>query len=110
VRYSKNKVVNILSVLILLLSFAYAANASEETTEQKFEDAPEEVLMTVRGVVNENYEIEGDDGSIYEIDFSEGGDELIHMTGESVSATGIVSKVEGFNAIIRVNSFEVMTK
>ena len=118
-KFSTKKILIVLSALLLVVSFTFVAIASEEANEQGYEalsgdeqgyEAPSaQVLMTVTGVVNENYQIEGDDGEFYEIE-GEGGDELLQLVGNKVKVTGNVIKESGLNFLQEVKSFEIINE
>jgi hypothetical protein len=69
--------------------------------------AQEKVVIT--GTVNENYQIEDDDGELYDIGENEKGDELGELIGARVRVTGMVQEEEGLKTIM-VTSFEVIKK
>lgn len=50
---------------------------------------------TITGKINDEFQLEGDDGKVYEIDESEKGLEVSEMIGKKVSITGKISKKEG---------------
>jgi len=108
-KFSTKKILIVLSALLLVVSFTFVAIASEEANEQGYEAPSAQVLMTVTGVVNENYQIEGDDGEFYEIE-GEGGDELLQLVGNKVKVTGNVIKESGLNFLQEVKSFEIINE
>jgi hypothetical protein len=62
---------------------------------------------TVIGTVNNAYQIVTEEGEIYEIAENEIGDQLVHLVGKIVRATGIVRKMEEGKMII-VMSYEIL--
>jgi hypothetical protein len=66
--------------------------------------------MTILGTVNDYYEIETDDGDVYEIGDNEQGDELVGYVGARVEVTGTVEEDEDGVKILTVMSFTVITE
>jgi len=64
--------------------------------------------VTIFGTVNDYYQIETDDGEVYEIGDNEQGDELIEHMGERVEVTGTVEEDEDGVKVIMVMSFVVI--
>ena len=66
--------------------------------------------VTILGTVNDYYEIETDDGDVYEIGVSVQGDELVGQVGARVEVTGTVEEDEDGVKILTVISFRVITE
>jgi len=90
----KKTSVRILAVLVLTLVLATPVLANE---------------VTLIGKVNDSYQIETDQGDIYEVADTEMGNELLSHIGERVEATGTISEEEGVK-IIRVAAYMVLEK
>ena len=69
--------------------------------------AQDKVVIT--GTVNESYQIEDDEGELYEIGENEKGDELGELIGAKVRVTGTIQEDEDLKTIM-VISFEVIKK
>jgi len=65
--------------------------------------------VTITGRVNDNYQIVTFDGTIYEVEGNEKGDEIVNLVGKQVKATGTVEQSEGMK-IIFITSYEVIGK
>jgi hypothetical protein len=88
----KKTSIGILVVLILTLILAIPVLATE---------------MKIIGKVNDNYQIETDQGDVYEVADTDMGNELLSHVGEKVEVTGTVSEEEGVK-IIRVAVYIVL--
>ena len=86
--------VKILAVLVLILVLAAPAFSTE---------------VTLIGKVNESYQIETDQGDVYDVADTDMGNELLNHVGETVEVTGIISEEEGVK-IIRVIAYMVIEK
>lgn len=64
-------------------------------------------IKTITGRVNDNYQIIGDDGNIYEVEGNAKGDEVVDLVGKRVRATGTVEDSEDMK-IITIRSYEVV--
>lgn len=64
-------------------------------------------IKTITGRVNDNYQIIGDDGNIYEVEGNAKGDEVVDLVGKRVRATGTVEGSEDMK-IITISSYEVV--
>ena len=105
-----NKIIlSALLAMVFVFTFALMANANEEAAVEDNEAAPVEIMMTVTGVVNNLYQIEGEDGENYEIGEGEVGDELVQLVGEKVNARGSVIKEDALN-FIEVTNFKVIAE
>jgi hypothetical protein len=63
--------------------------------------------VTVTGTVNEDYQIVGDDGTIYEVDDTNAGNEVIEHVGKKVKLQGALTESEGAK-VITVMSYEIL--
>jgi hypothetical protein len=63
--------------------------------------------VTVVGLLNEDWAIEGEDGVLYEVEDSEVGNELLNHVGKKVEVLGTVNESEGIKSI-RVSKFTVL--
>ncbi|MFH2219667.1 MAG: hypothetical protein ABII68_08410 [Pseudomonadota bacterium] len=63
--------------------------------------------ITVVGEINDEYQIVGRDGNIYEIADTDMGNQLLNFIGSVVEATGTVQEEEGIK-ILFVESFKIM--
>jgi hypothetical protein len=63
--------------------------------------------MTVTGKVNEDYQLVGDDGTIYEVDDNSAGNELIEHVGKKVKVEGTVTEGDGAT-VMTVMSYEIL--
>ena len=64
--------------------------------------------ITIRGKVNDNYQIVTEDGQIYEVADSEKGDEVVFQNiGKIVKISGIIKESDEGEKIITVISYEV---
>ena len=106
--YNKQMFSALLAV-VLLFALSFVATANEEVEVEGNEAVSVETMMTVTGFVNDYYQIESEDGSIYDIGVGEVGDELIQHTGERVKVSGNVVDEEG-ELTITVTSFKVITE
>ncbi len=68
--------------------------------------------VTIKGRVNGSYQIVTEDGQIYEVAYSEKGDEVVFQhIGKIVKASGTIEKSdEGEKNIITIISYEVEDK
>ena len=92
-KYQRNLVIVVCTLFFVALSFGPALSADE---------------VTIVGTVNDYYQIETDEGEVYDIGDSEQGDELIGHTGAIVKATGTVEEDEDGMKVITVTSFVVI--
>lgn len=74
----------ILAVLVLTLMLATPVLAAE---------------VTLIGKVNDRYQIETDQGDVYEVADTDMGNELSELIGQKVKVTGTVSEEEGVKTI-----------
>ena len=88
----KKTSVRILAVLVLALVLATPVLAAE---------------VTLIGKVNDSYQIETDQGDVYDVADTDIGDELLNHVGEKVEVTGTISEEEGVK-IIRVAAYTVL--
>jgi hypothetical protein len=86
----KSLVIIVCTIFFVALSFGPAISADE---------------LTIIGMVNDYYEIETDDGEVYEIGDSEQGDELMRHVGARVEVTGTIEEDEYGMKVITVASF-----
>jgi hypothetical protein len=63
-------------------------------------------MITVTGTINDNYQLEMENGETYEIEVNDVGNEIMERIGEKVTVTGIVEEIDGIKTIIP-ESFEV---
>jgi hypothetical protein len=63
--------------------------------------------VTVTGKVNEDYQLVGDDGIIYEVDDNSAGNELIEHVGKKVKVEGTVTEGDGAT-VMTVRSYEML--
>ncbi|MBN1831746.1 MAG: hypothetical protein JW896_06495 [Deltaproteobacteria bacterium] len=89
----KSLVIIVYAIFFVALSFGSALSADE---------------VTISGTVNDNYEIETDDGEIYEIGDSEQGDELVGYVGSRVEVTGTIEEDEDGVKVITITSFVLL--
>ena len=80
----KKTPVRILAVLVLILMLATPVLATE---------------VTLIGKVNDSYQIETDQGDVYEVADTEMGNELLNHIGKKVEVTGTVAEEEGVKTI-----------
>ena len=62
--------------------------------------------VTIKGVVNEQKQIEADDDELYAIEKNDLGEKLRALVGKKVKVTGTVEDVYGGGLIITVSSFK----
>jgi hypothetical protein len=65
--------------------------------------------VTISGIVNENYEIIADDGTVYEVADTDMGNDLLNHVGKTVDVTGEVID-EGGVKVINVKSYKILEK
>lgn len=65
--------------------------------------------VTITGIVNENYGIVADDGTVYEVADTDLGNDLLNHVGKTVDVTGEVTD-EGGVKVINVKSYKVLEK
>ena len=63
--------------------------------------------MTITGTINEDAQIETDEGKVYDIAESDKGAELSTMVGKKVNVTGVVEDSEG-ETLIEVETYAVV--
>jgi len=67
-----------------------------------------EKTVTIVGTVNEDYQIVVDDGDVYEVAYTEKGNEMVDKcVGKQVKATGVVEELEDMKTI-SITSYEVI--
>lgn len=65
--------------------------------------------ITIRGKVNDKYQIVTEDGQIYEVGYNEKGDEVVLQNiGKIVKARGTIKESDKGDKIITVISYEVV--
>ena len=90
---TKRFFMEILLILIILAAFPFVSSAEE---------------VTIVCEVNDNYQIVGEDGQIYEVTVNEIGNEVVHkLISQIVKVTGTVKEEEG-EKIITILSYEVL--
>lgn len=89
----KSLVIIVCAMFFMTLSFGSAISAEK---------------VTILGMVIDFYQIETDDGEVYEIGDSEQGDELLGYVGARVEVTGMVEEDEDGIKVITVTSFVVI--
>jgi hypothetical protein len=65
--------------------------------------------VTITGRVNAYFQIETEDGELYDIAVTSIGDELMRLVGARIEATGIVQETEG-NKVIVVTSYQILAE
>lgn len=65
--------------------------------------------VTITGIVNENYGIVTDDGTVYEVADTDLGNDLLNHVGKTVDVTGEVTD-EGGVMVIDVKSYKILEK
>ncbi|MDO9567755.1 MAG: hypothetical protein Q7J15_13605 [Candidatus Desulfaltia sp.] len=64
--------------------------------------------ITVKGKVNDNYQIIAEDGQIYEVaDTDKGNEVVLQYIGKTVKVSGTIQESNGGEKIITVTSYEV---
>lgn len=63
--------------------------------------------ITISGTVNEYFQVETDSGDLYDIAYTELGDELSQLVGAKVEVTGMVEESEG-EKVITVMRYEIL--
>lgn len=64
--------------------------------------------ITVKGKVNDNYQIVAEDGQIYEVaDTDKGNEVVLQYIGKTVKVSGTIKESDGGEKIITVTSYEV---
>jgi len=64
--------------------------------------------ITIKGEVNDNYQIVTEDGQIYEVAGNDKGDEMVlNNVGKIVTITGTIEESDEGNKIVTVISYEV---
>ena len=92
---TKRFFMEILLILIILAAFPFVSSAEE---------------VTIVCEVNDNYQIVGEDGQIYEVTVNEIGNEVVHkLISQIVKVTGTVKEEEG-EKIITILSYEVLAE
>ena len=92
---TKRFFMEILLILIILAAFPFVSSAEE---------------VTIFCEVNDNYQIVGEDGQIYEVTVNEIGNEVVHkLISQIVKVTGTVKEEEG-EKIITILSYEVLAE
>ena len=89
----KSLMIIVCALFFVALSFGLAISADE---------------VTISGTVNDYYEIETDDGEVYDIGDNEQGDELLEYVGARVEVTGTVEEDEDGVKVIMVTSFVLL--
>jgi len=64
-------------------------------------------IVTITGMVNDNYQIVVNDEEVYELADTEKGNEVASHVGKKMNVTGLVEEVEGIKRIT-VESFELI--
>lgn len=82
-------------VIVVVFSFGTVCAADESSAKE----------VTITGSVNDNFQIVTDDGTTYEIDINDLGNELVEKVGKKVKVTGTVDVVDDIKAIT-VTSYE----
>jgi hypothetical protein len=98
-RNVKKKVVFLLACLLLGLLVALLLNGTSSAV------LADEV--TVTGKVNAYFQIEGEDGELYDIAMTTTGDELMRLVGARVQVIGMVQETAG-NKMIVVTSYQIL--
>jgi len=63
--------------------------------------------LSISGVINDDGQLVGDDGTAYDIAENEEGDQIIEMVGSKVTVKGTVMEAEG-TKIITVSTFKII--
>ena len=84
----KKKSIRIAAVIICVLSLTIIMSS------QAFADK-----VSVVGKVNDNYQIVGEDGTVYEVADTDMGNEMLNNIGKTVEATGTISEEDGHKFI-----------
>lgn len=84
-------------LLIFLLMFSAAAAASKDLQK-----------VTIIGEVNDESQIVVRDGTVYEIAFTEIGNEVMKLIGAVVEVTGFVVEEEGGLKILHIESYRIV--
>ncbi|MFH1077297.1 MAG: hypothetical protein V1753_10795 [Pseudomonadota bacterium] len=63
--------------------------------------------INISGTVNEYFQVETDSGDLYDIAYTELGDELSQLVGAKVDVTGMVEESEG-EKVITVMRYEIL--
>jgi hypothetical protein len=65
--------------------------------------------ITITGMINDTYQIVGDNGTVYEVADTDMGNDLLNNVGKTVEVTGAVIEEEGVK-VINVKSYKVLEK
>ena len=65
--------------------------------------------ITITGMINDTYQIVGDNGTVYEVADTDMGNDLLNNVGKTVEVTGEVIEEEGVK-VINVKSYKVLEK
>ena len=65
--------------------------------------------ITITGMINDTYQIVGDNGTVYEVADTDMGNDLLNNVGKTVEVTGEVVEEEGVK-VINVKSYKVLEK
>ena len=64
---------------------------------------------TITGMINDNYQIVADNGTVYEVADTDMGDDLLNHVGKTVEVTGELIEEEGVK-VINVKSYKLLEK
>ncbi|HEU17793.1 MAG TPA: hypothetical protein ENO00_00200 [Deltaproteobacteria bacterium] len=77
--------------ILFIIGLPVVTAVADESSENK--------PVKITGTVNDNFQIVTSDGTVYEVDTNELGNQLVEEVGKKVEATGIIEIVDDLKSI-----------